>query len=262
MSTLSQTRSFNKNCFLLTKKQPENDKGESASDQSRKNEPVVDKSRTVSSIVVASASSSDVPRRNDWIFDDGANDHFCSNFELLTEVTKTRSPVKVATPVNQALKTSTVGYALLPVDSFWLKIKCFYVPEFNYNIVSRYRLCADGFETVFNPRNNCWTISKGDFRLETVMRNGIHMINIPNGDNGNRFTGSVSVVADWHRRLGHLSDDKLKRLSRQVDYINYRPTDFCEVCQVSKVGLPYVRNYSGQSGIWVWCPEFVRSWKS
>lgn len=88
----------------------------------------------------------------DWILDDGGIVYYFANLDLLENTTEITGLVKIYS-ASQTLYATNKGTAnvKLPVPQC-LSIECWYVPNFQESLVSRYKLVRFGFKTVFNTK--------------------------------------------------------------------------------------------------------------
>ena len=85
----------------------------------------------------------------DWIFDDGATDHYCGNYELLKNPIKLKKTLEVKTASHVVRATHQGCVDIRLENGKCLVLKCWYLPNFNINLVSRHKLSLMGFKSRF-----------------------------------------------------------------------------------------------------------------
>ncbi|KAK1427083.1 hypothetical protein QVD17_15766 [Tagetes erecta] len=113
-----------------------------------------------------------------------------------------------------------------------------YIPELKRNLISLGSFESQGY--VVNLRNGKARISKGSLVMLSGSRKGNNIYLL----DGNALTGSVDVVHNtsinhamlWHDRLGHISDQGLTELKKQLLIIDIDKSEleFCEHCVLGK----------------------------
>ena len=170
----------------------------------------------------------------DWIFDDGATGHYCGNVNLLQKVKKLNVPIEVRT-ASEILLATHEGIANIELEGGQIMIiKCWYVPGFKVNLISRSKLSETGFKTWFNTRKENWKIDNGEVMTTTKNVNGVQLIKtmrtIKHVANSSR-----NETINWHVRLGHISYKKLKNLSKYLPYVQCgKSSEICEICMTAK----------------------------
>lgn len=109
----------------------------------------------------------------DWIFDDGATDHYCGNYELLKNSIKLKKPPEVKT-ASQVVRATHQGCVEIRLENGQcLILKCWYLPHFNINLVLRHKLSLMGFKSVFDSETQNWYFTDGNIKGTTTNINGV-----------------------------------------------------------------------------------------
>ncbi len=117
---------------------------------------------------------------------------------------------------------------------------CLCVPAMSRNIISVSCLALEGFS--FKIENNSCFINKGDmFYSECFLNNGLYVLNTENpiyNINTKRLrTRDPNPTYLWHCRLGHINEQRVKKLHRNglLDSFDFEPFDTCVSCLLGKM---------------------------
>ena len=110
-----------------------------------------------------------------------------------------------------------------------------HVPTAAENLLSVGQLAEDGFSAVFSDSGSC-TLHMGNIVVAeaTSNRNLYHIRATPQWP---KVNAALVVSADvWHKRLGHISDERLTQLKGMVSgmEVGAERTGVCEGCQLGK----------------------------
>ena len=134
-----------------------------------------------------------------------------------------------------------VGTCYLTLSSgFVLRLeKVFYVPSFSRNLVSVSRLVHFGYSFYFS-KTSIILFYKSDYVGNGILSDDLYRINLQNKftyDSMHVHTGTKRCVINedssklWHRRLGHISIERIKRLVNGVlntlDFTNFETCVDC-----------------------------------
>ena len=90
-----------------------------------------------------------------------------------------------------------------------------------------------GFKSVFDSEAQNWYFTDGNIKGTTTNINGVQYINLKR--KADHVANILTVETSWHKRLGHISWKKLKRLSTKLPYITCEsPKTNCDICLTSK----------------------------
>ena len=159
--------------------------------------------------------------QNTWWIDSGSSIHVTNSLQGLQDL---RKPVGSECCIYSGNKMSShveaIGTCKLVLDSgFVLSLeKTFYIPDFARNLVSVSRLVSCGYSFKFS--NSSFSISYGYEIIGCgTLSDGLFCLNLENDNHySSMHVGVKRCVVDenssnlWHRRLGHISIDRIKRL--------------------------------------------------
>ncbi|KAK9168418.1 hypothetical protein Syun_000558 [Stephania yunnanensis] len=132
-----------------------------------------------------------------------------------------------------------VGTCILKLSSgFILNLdNVFYVPNFSRNLISVSKLLYLGFRFNFS-RTSFDLIFKSNIVGHGTLLNGLFCLNLENNATAMHVTGLKRSVMNgessmlWHRRLGHISKDRIKRLVNDgvLSAIDFADFEICVNC--------------------------------
>lgn len=180
------------------------------------------------------------------IVDSGATDHMINDLSLFNGGSyDLDSPVVIATAKNgPSLKAEKAG--TIVTEQCILK-DVLYAPELSVNLLSVQKVVQSGVEVKFHSQGVQITKdSKKELTSESPFYIDLDMDIETSHSAHPAFTVKVSNV-DWHRKMGHPSDQKLSTLIKK-DYIKDSKISncesvICETCVKSKqTRLPFKTN--------------------
>ena len=184
----------------------------------------LDKKGTQLSLVCYESNMIDV-NHNTWWIDSGSSIHVTNSLQGLHDL---RKPVGSEQSIYSGNKmpshVEAIGTCKLVLSSgFILSLeKTFYVPGFSRNLISVSRLISVGYS--FNFSDSGFSLSnKSEIVGYGILSDNLFRLNLQNDDNyatmhvhGNvgikRCVMNEESSMLWHRRLGHISIDRIKRL--------------------------------------------------
>ena len=135
-----------------------------------------------------------------------------------------------------------IGTCYLTLSSgFVLELeKTFYVPSFSRNLISVSRLVPFGYSLNFSEKSFS-LFYKSEYVGNGILSNGLYCINLQNNvtyDSMHVHTGTKRCVVNedssklWHRRLGHISIDRIKRLVNEgiLNTLDFSDFETCVDC--------------------------------
>ena len=180
---------------------------------------------------------------NTWWIDSGSTIHISNSLQGLQNLRKpVGSERSILSGNKMGSHVEAVGTCYLILSSgFVLKLeKTFYVPSFSRNLISVSRLVP--FEYSFNFSNSSFSLFyKSDCVGNGTLSDGLYCINLQNNttyDSMHVHTGTKRCVINedssklWHRRLGHISIDRIKRLVNEgvLNTLNFTDFETCVDC--------------------------------
>ncbi|CAO2827720.1 unnamed protein product [Amaranthus hypochondriacus] len=177
---------------------------------------------------------------NTWWIDSGSTIHVCNSLQGLTSLRKpVGAELSIYTGNRMQSPVEAIGTCTLILDTgFILKLeKTIYIPSFSRNLVSISRLVRFGYsftflDDLFSLFFNSELIGNGK------LIDGLYSLGLQNEATNNVMyvqTGLKRCVMNedssilWHRRLGHISIERIKRLVKEGVLSTLDFTDF-ETC--------------------------------
>lgn len=225
---------------------------------------------------------------NIWILDSGANLYVCNNAAWFTELHKFRTSMATAensTPL-QILGGGTVRLTTIDGDGepFELELRdVAYAPGSSCNLLSISKLANAGLSGIWD-HDKMHLVTREGFRIGTVkMTNGLYYLAIDNLPIDQKqaqlpFAGNVDFddpVWKWHRRLGHLSFDRMLKLFKVSNgitltekQIKAKQGAICPVCATTRgiVNIPreparrHFRRPGNLLHVDLWGPYSIDGW--
>jgi transposase InsO family protein len=177
---------------------------------------------------------------NTWWIDSGSTIHISNSLQGLQNLRKpVGSEQSILSGNKMGSHVEAIGTCYLTLSSgFVLELeKTFYVPSFSRNLISVSRLVPFGYSLNFSG-SSFSLFYKSDYVGNGILSNGLYCINLQNNvtyDSMHVHTGTKRCVINedssklWHRRLGHISIERIKRLVNEGVLNTLDFTDF-ETC--------------------------------
>jgi transposase InsO family protein len=177
---------------------------------------------------------------NTWWIDSGSTIHISNSLQGLQNLRKpmgSEQSILSGKKMGSHVEAIRTCYLILS-SGFVLKLeKTFYVPSFSRNLISVSRLVP--FEYSFTFSSSSFSLFyKSDCVGNGTLSDGLYCINLQNNatyDSMHVHTGTKRCVINedssklWHRRLGHISIERIKRLVNEGKLNTLDFTDF-ETC--------------------------------
>jgi len=179
-----------------------------------------------------------------WYTDSGASDHFSPHKELFKTFRKLEEPVLIETAEGTAIGTGagTIVITVLGKDDVETELQlndAIYAPNMKSNLFSLMAAYDRGYETRITPGHGL-RIFHGDAIVATTVRVQGGLFRLKTTTDSYAMAAQVSEttipeldVNVWHRRMGHLGEDNVRKLAKMVDgmKIKVRTTvGVCEAC--------------------------------
>lgn len=182
-------------------------------------------------------SQSDAESVNEWVIDSGCTTHMTKNKNLLHDIVKRESQIKIAKGENYMIADFA---GKLSSDECVLS-EVLYVPDVCKNLLSVNAIVENNGEVLFTKRG------------VKIMKNGNTVIEGSRSENG-LFTANLNVIQNpcallasseekcllWHQKLGHLGAQNMIKLMKMSDGFNLTAKDIsdeiknCVVCVKTK----------------------------
>jgi len=200
--------------------------------------------------MMATTMSAMVPKRQSdprvWYTDSGASDHFSPHKELFTTFRKLEEPIRIETAEGTAIGAGigTITISVLGENDIETELQLndvVYAPSMTSNLFSLMAAYDKGYETRMTPGYGLRI-----FHGETIVA---HSVRIAGGlfrlkTPGDMFAYAAQVLETtpeldidiWHRRMGHLGEDNVRKLARMVDGMGIKVRTTVGVCEACLEG--------------------------
>jgi len=161
-----------------------------------------------------------------WIIDSGATDHVAINLDSFTSY-KRINHIKINLPNGTCINAT--HKADIKLNNGIMLHNVLFIPDFNYNLISISKLVVDSQVHVVFTNSDCLIQNQVSKKMigSVSFHEGLYVLS----DSKNSVNSACSNT--WHRRLGHLSDQRLHILKSKHDYIDIR-NEHCDVCHMAK----------------------------
>lgn len=172
-----------------------------------------------------------------WIVDSGTTSHMVNDKSLMKDMKNLKSNIKVA-KANEVMKTEGVGSC--DFETCTLK-NVVYVPELAANLLSVNAITENGGNVIFIGDKVIIKKENAKVMEGKKTKNGLYEIQIKKKEEKNSYlVTEEDLVKKWHRRLGHISMQGMKKLiniteGMNIDKKELRKTEeLCEICIKAK----------------------------
>lgn len=177
-------------------------------------------------------------KKDEWCIDSGASSHMTPYSDILENKQPSNHHGDIQSSSDSAMKVSGFGKATIKTSNNEIAIKkVLHVPELAVNLLSVSKIVEGENEVLFN-KHGCFIYDgDGNLLLKCKETNGIYKVNT------NRNVCMLAKKTDnamlWHRRLGHINFQSLKKMRDEaVHGIEFADDDTfikrCEVCARGK----------------------------
>jgi len=181
---------------------------------------------------------------NSWVFDIGSVAHICNTMQRMIRSRRVeKREVDFCMGNNAGVAALNVRTMQLHLPSgFILELNnCYFFPSLSRNIVSPSCLMKDGYS--FASKDNGFVISKNDiFVAFASIVNGLFILNLDDAPICNISAkrpqlNELSPTYMWHCRLGHISENRMKRLHDDglLTSFDFESCESCESCLLGKM---------------------------
>lgn len=202
------------------------------------------------SYVSASGLVSPKKTSDEWVLDSAASDHMCYRRNLFKTFEPCHGTVSMGKGSASVKGCGTVEITMTEECGGWtLSLSnVLYVPEFQYNLISGYKLATKGVVTELHDSHAVGLDGEDIiFRAETL--NGLYILKVlnkpytaatsssPMKDDNDTTSEEISAVAlrsiqIWHDRLGHLHEAAIKKIPNIS--VTGKFSELCSVCVQGK----------------------------
>ena len=178
-----------------------------------------------------------------WVLDSGCGSHLCNNLQGLKGVRQLpKGEVDLRMGNGARVAAVSVGtYVLSLISGLELHLKeCYYVPTLRKSIISVSVLAREGF--LFEINNSGCTFSLNGIVYGVAKSvNGIYIIELSNEtyhiESKRLKQGNPDLSFLWHWRLGHVNENRVKRLisTGVLAPFDFKSFGICESCLSGKM---------------------------
>jgi Reverse transcriptase (RNA-dependent DNA polymerase)/gag-polypeptide of LTR copia-type/Integrase core domain/GAG-pre-integrase domain/Domain of unknown function (DUF4219) len=196
--------------------------------------------------LMATTTSVTTPKRQSgphiWFTDSGASDHFSPHKELFSTFSKLDEPVSIETAEGAAIGTGTgtIALTVLGKDDIETELQLnnvIYAPNMSSNLFSLMAAYDKGYEIRITPGYGL-RIFHGEALVATTVRVEGGLFRLKTTTDTFAMAAQTSEAINheldidiWHRRMGHLGEDYVRKLARMVDGIRIKPRTTVGVCE-------------------------------
>ena len=199
---------------------------------------------------MATTTSAAVPKRQSgphiWFTDSGASDHFSPHRELFSTFRKLEEPISIETAEGTAIGTGmgTITITVLGKDDIETELQLndvIYAPNMSSNLFSLAAAYDRGFETRITPGYGL-RIFHNDTLVANSVRVAAGLFRLKTPTDAFAYAAQVTETTReldiniWHRRMGHLGEDYVRKLARMVDGMKIKSRTSVGVCEACLEG--------------------------
>src|SRR5579859_5480675 len=192
-----------------------------------------------------------VPKRQSdphiWFTDSGASDHFSPHKDLFTTLRKLEKPICIETAEGTAIGVGvgSVTLTVLGKDDLETDLQLndvIYAPSMSSNLFSLAAAYDRGYETRMTPGYGVRVFHREELVATTTRAaGGLFCLKTPM-DSAFALAAQVTSATPeldidiWHRRMGHLGEDNVRKLAKMVDGMGIKVRTSVGVCEACLEG--------------------------
>ena len=196
--------------------------------------------------LMATTTSVAMPKRqsgpNIWFTDSGASDHFSPHRELFSTFRKLDEPIFIETAEGTAIGTGTgtITLVVLGKDDIETELQLnnvIYAPNMSTNLFSLMAAYDKGYETRITPGYGL-RIFHGETLIAAAVRDqgGLFRLKTTIDSHAMMATQVPETTPEldiniWHKRMGHLGEDNVRRLAKMVEGMKIKARTTVGVCE-------------------------------
>ena len=180
---------------------------------------------------------------NTWWIDSGSTIHIANSLQGMQNLRKpVGNELSILSGNKMGSPVEAIGTCTLTLDNGFVLVleRTFYVPSLSRNLISVSRLVPLGFSFTF--QDNVFNLFYKSNNIGTgILADGLYRICLQNEATNNSLhvhigTKRCNINEDssmlWHRRLGHISIDRIKRLVKDgvLSTLDYTDFETCVDC--------------------------------
>ena len=181
-----------------------------------------------------------------WFTDSGASDHFSPFKDLFQTFHKLDKPTMIETAEGTAIGTAKGSITLTVIgdnnmETELLLNNVIYAPNMTANLFSLMAAYDLGYETRITPGYGLRIFHENALVLKATRDQGglFQLMTAPNAQAKAAQIREPNPELDvniWHRRLGHLGEDNVRKLAKLVDGMNIKARTTVGVCEACMQG--------------------------
>ena len=243
------TRRFNGKCFNCGRpghlardcRAPKKDNDDNnGNQQDKSNESQQDKSNDNKRVVSSYMMDGSIKHYGEWIVDSGATDHVIINRDHFMDYEEVDGIEIGTAKKGLSMTVAGVGTARVILENdIILELKhALYVPTGQNNLISTDRMVENDLSLRFGKTKN--VIEKnGQLVAEMRRKDGLFFLTATRNRAANIVsTKPRNTMETWHRRLGHLNEQDVKKLAdglaTGIELKSGDEPQYCEPCAVEK----------------------------
>src|SRR5271169_3570604 len=182
-----------------------------------------------------------------WYTDSGASDHFSPHRDLFGTFHKLDEPMVIETAEGTAIGTGigTITITVLSENDIEMELQLnnvVYAPSMSTNLFSLMAAYDKGYETRITPGHGL-RVFHGEELVATTIRATGGLFRLKTPTDAFAYAAQVSETTPeldvniWHRRMGHLGEENIRKLAKMVNGmgIKFRTSvGVCEACLEGK----------------------------
>src|SRR5579859_453666 len=181
-----------------------------------------------------------------WFTDSGASDHFSPHKDLFTTLRKLEEPICIETAEGTATGTGigTITITVLSENNIEMDLQLndvVYAPSMSSNLFSLASAYDRGYETRMTPGYGV-RIFHGEELVATMIRAAGGLFRLRTPTDSFAYAAQVTSATPeldidiWHRRMGHLGEDNVRKLAKMVDGMGIKVRTTVGVCEACLEG--------------------------
>lgn len=170
-----------------------------------------------------------------WVLDSGASHHMTHLLSQLEEVKVLERPFHILVPTGDSILVEKKGSITLNKTIRLQNV--LFVPGFNCNLISVYRLTFDLNCIVTYQVNSCLIQDQARKMMigSGKLHNGVYVLQPEEAGSCSVAHGKEDHTLLWHARMGHPSSQSLQRISSSLSSsLDLSRLDCCDVCHRAK----------------------------
>lgn len=196
--------------------------------------------------VCLSTENSDADK-NVWCLDSGCSSHMCGDKSIFSTMTPETGTLKLAS----SKYTSRIygkGRVTINTDNQGYNFDdTLYVPDISVNLLSVSKITDRGHKVIFEKEKAYVVEKTGKMTLTARKKNGLYYFESGRKESAKYTPQNGSDIMEWHRKLGHINERDLKKMSTDnLMYglnLNDEQMETCETCIKGKLSrLPFIRH--------------------